>query len=131
MLHVNVVTPDKIFLQEDCINLIVPTLKGEVQILSAHANLLSQVIPGIITLASASGQEKQFMIGEGFLEVLENRVEVICDIARLKSEIDFAQEHQLFDSLSEELKNIDKDSHDFKRISGALQKSIASLKLED
>lgn len=131
MLHVNLVTPDKILLNEDCLALVVPTLNGEVQILAGHANLLSQVIPGVIVVTCKNSEQKKLMVGEGFLEVLQNKVEIICDVARFKEDIDFNEEKQIKDNLSKELEKLDKDSLEFKRISSNLQKSLASLSLED
>lgn len=131
MLHVNLVTPDKILLNEDCIGIVIPTLNGEVQILPGHANFLSQVTPGVVIVSCQNGEQKKLMVGEGFLEVLQNKVEVICDVARLKSEINFEQERKNRDSLTGDLEKFDKDSLEFKRISSNLQKSLASLKLED
>jgi F-type H+-transporting ATPase subunit epsilon len=54
--------------------------RGSLQILDNHAPLVSSLQPGKVTIKQG-GTERVFVIKEGFVEVLNNRVAVLVDEA--------------------------------------------------
>lgn len=87
MLNLEIVTPEKKVFSDTVETVTVPTLSGEVGILTDHAPLISALKPGILSY-TRSGATERMMIAGGFLEVSENKVSVLADTAESAGEID-------------------------------------------
>lgn len=103
MLRLTVVTPERPFLLEECLNVTLPGRLGEMQILPGHVALLAELRAGTITYQSKDKGLMRFMIGEGVVEVEGDRVNVLCDTARHKSEVDKDFEERLLQELKAKL----------------------------
>lgn len=79
-LHLKVVTPEQLVLDEEIEMLTVKTTDGEVGILPNHINLMAQLHPGNLKVKKGSGVEN-FTVGEGFLQVFKNTATVVTDLA--------------------------------------------------
>lgn len=89
-LKLEVITPEKVALQDESSSVIVPAVDGELGIWPNHAPLLTGLKPGVITYKTASGTEKLVVSG-GFIEVANNAISIIAPAAEKSSEIDFAR----------------------------------------
>ncbi|HXG84200.1 MAG TPA: F0F1 ATP synthase subunit epsilon [Pyrinomonadaceae bacterium] len=87
MLNLEIVTPEKKVLNDTVDAVTVPTISGEVGILSDHAPLISALKPGILSY-TRGGATERIMIAGGFLEVSANKVSVLADTAESAGEID-------------------------------------------
>ncbi|MDQ3322502.1 MAG: F0F1 ATP synthase subunit epsilon [Acidobacteriota bacterium] len=87
MLNLEIVTPEKKVLNDTVEAVTVPTISGEVGILTDHAPLISALKPGILSY-TRGGATERMMIAGGFLEVSANRVSVLADTAESAGEID-------------------------------------------
>lgn len=87
MLNLEIVTPEKKVLSETVESVTVPTISGEVGILTNHAPLISSLKPGILSYNKSGGTEKMVISG-GFVEISANKVSVLADIAEKADEID-------------------------------------------
>ena len=86
-LELEVATPERELLKEQVSEIQIPGKKGYLGILPGHAPLLGLL--GIGTLTAISGGTKRyFSIHGGFLEILNDHVRVLCDVAEASSEID-------------------------------------------
>jgi F-type H+-transporting ATPase subunit epsilon len=131
MLHLNVVTPERQFLDVDCVNVTLPGKMGEMQLLPGHAAMLSELISGLISFEKANHETIRFMIGEGVVEVDKDQVNVLCEQAREKSEIDKKGEEHLLLELKEEMSKPEQDEVEQKRLAIELARCLARLKLFD
>jgi F-type H+-transporting ATPase subunit epsilon len=86
-LNLQVVTAERILINEDVDNLVAPGSDGELGILPRHAPLLSGLKPGELRFRRG-GEENFLAIGGGFIEVLNNKVIVLADSAERSEEID-------------------------------------------
>ncbi len=86
-LHLEIVTPEKRAFTGDVDEVIVPGSEGELGILPHHAPLISTLGQGVLRLKSG-GQEQEFAIFGGFLQVRPDRVVVLAETADMASEID-------------------------------------------
>jgi F-type H+-transporting ATPase subunit epsilon len=86
-LHLEIVTPEKRAFVGDVDEVIVPGSEGELGILPHHAPLISTLGQGVLRLKSG-GQEQEFAIFGGFLQVRPDRVVVLAETADMDSEID-------------------------------------------
>ncbi len=87
MLNLEIVTPEKKVFSDMVEAVTVPTISGEVGILTDHAPLISALKPGILSY-TRGGLTERMMIAGGFLEVSENKVSVLADTAETAGEID-------------------------------------------
>jgi F-type H+-transporting ATPase subunit epsilon len=86
-IHLEIVTPEKRAYVGDVDEVIVPGSEGELGILPHHAPLISALGHGVLRV-KRGGQEEQFAIFGGFLQVRPGRVVVLAETADLASDID-------------------------------------------
>lgn len=87
MLNLGIVTPEKKVLGETVDAVTIPTLSGEVGILTNHAPLISALKSGVLSYTRGGATERMVISG-GFVEVSENKVSVLADTAERADEID-------------------------------------------
>ena len=86
-LNVRVITPDKVVWDAMAEELILPSSTGQIGILTDHAPLLTALDIGVMRLKSDSGWTS-IVLMEGFAEVEENKVTILCNGAEEGSSID-------------------------------------------
>ncbi len=86
-LHLTIVTPEKQIFEDKVDQVNISTSEGTLGILPNHANLMAKVIPG--ELIYKTGSKSQAMaVGEGFLQVHNNTLKVMTDLAVNAEHID-------------------------------------------
>ena len=87
VLQLEVATPERELVREEVTEVQVPGKHGYMGILPGHAALLGLL--GIGTLSYLSGGKRRyFAVHGGFVEVLDNHVRVLADVAERQEEID-------------------------------------------
>lgn len=127
-MHLEVLTPDKKILSEEIEELIVNTPKGQIGILPHHVNFVTKVVPGEM-LIKIKGKMKYFAMTGGFLEVNNNKINILADYAveSEKIEADRALEAK---KRAEEVLKKSKESvseKDFARAQVDLRRAILEL----
>ncbi len=79
-LHVQVVTPEKIILDTQASEVILPTVQGEIAVLPHHIPLFTQLGPGEVVINKESSSESIVVVG-GFIEVGNDTVTILADYA--------------------------------------------------
>lgn len=102
MINLEIVTPEKKVLSEAVDQVTVPTASGEVGILQNHAPLISSLKAGVLSYTK-SGATERMVIGGGFVEVSQNNVSILADIAETAAEIDVEAARAERDSIEKEL----------------------------
>lgn len=87
-LHLEVITPERALLSVEADEVVVPGLNGELGILPLHAAMISQLRPAGILRYHEGAQWNQVSVALGFVQVVDDRVTVLAEIAELPSEID-------------------------------------------
>jgi len=86
-LNVRVITPDKVVWDAMAEELILPSSTGQLGILTGHAPLLTALDIGVMRLKSDAGLTS-IVLMEGFAEVEDNKVTILCNGAEEGSTID-------------------------------------------
>jgi len=86
-LNVRVITPDKIVWDAVADELILPSSTGKIGILTDHAPLLTALDIGVMRLKSDVGWTS-IVLMEGFAEVEDNKVTILCNGAEEANSID-------------------------------------------
>jgi F-type H+-transporting ATPase subunit epsilon len=86
-LNVRVITPDKVVWDAMVEELILPSSTGQLGILQDHAPLLTALDIGVMRLKTDSSWTS-IVLMEGFAEVEDNKVTILCNGAEEASSID-------------------------------------------
>ena len=86
-LNVRVITPDKLVWDAMAEELILPSSTGQLGILTDHAPLLTALDIGVMRLKADAGWTS-IVLMEGFAEVEDNKVTILCNGAQEGSSID-------------------------------------------
>ena len=108
---------------------VVPGVEGELGILPDHMPLMTQIHPGELRVTTADG-EIFFAVGEGFLEVLPDRVSVMTDMAIEEGEIDETAAEQAVARAEVELRDKALAGEELAMVQASLLKSLAQLRVK-
>ena len=128
-LILNLVTPQKQLLKDLEVDMVVfPAFEGEMGVLPGHIPVLVQLKEGSLRYKK-DGQEGEFSVIGGFVEVVDNVVNVFAEGADLAEEIDEEAESQKIKKAKDALSRKDADI-DFELAELELKKSIARMKVK-
>lgn len=94
-IKLQIITPEKIVYQNEVDQITAPTKDGEITVLPQHVGLLTQVIPGEVTVKKG-GSVQSLAVTGGFMKVGKNSVSILADYAIRAEDIEVlkAQEAQ-------------------------------------
>jgi F-type H+-transporting ATPase subunit epsilon len=90
-LHLRVVTPDRTVLDRKVRSVQFMGVDGSYGILPRHAPLLTATMPGIVTIKHTDGTQENMLVTEGFAEMRDNVLSLICEAGERATEIDEAR----------------------------------------
>ena len=108
-LKLVVVTPERKVAEAETESVEVPGELGYLGILPGHAPLISLLKTGVLKYRDSRG-EKTLAISGGFMEVSNDVVSVLADLAEERSEIDPAKAEKDRTRAEEELKTASRDT---------------------
>jgi len=86
-LNIRVITPERVVWDANAEELILPSSTGQLGVLKDHAPLLTALDIGVMRLKT-SGNWVSFVLMEGFAEVENNSVTILCNGAEEGTSID-------------------------------------------
>ena len=86
-----IATPERLLAREKAIRAQIPARNGYIGVLPDHASLLSQLGIGALTYTTPGDHRFSIAICGGFLEIHNNVVRVLSDVAEKGHEIDITQ----------------------------------------
>ena len=129
-LHLKIITPQKIALEEDISSVTVPSAEGEITILPHHANLFALLMEGIIKIkpSFAEGKEEYLAIGGGYLETDGEEINILVSRAYGQGEIDEVQTQRAIEDAQKIIFEA-KDEAQRKEAISQLRRSVIDMKL--
>jgi F-type H+-transporting ATPase subunit epsilon len=103
MYTLTIVTPEKIFFEDDIVSLIAPGSEGYLGVLTDHAPLITALVPGKLTVKDQKNEELIFALGGGFLEVLKNQVTVLAHSIEFIKDIDIERARRALERAKQRL----------------------------
>jgi F-type H+-transporting ATPase subunit epsilon len=88
---IEIATPERLLAREKAIRAQIPAADGYIGVLPDHAPLLSELGIGAMTYTTPGDHRFSLAIRGGFLEINNNVVRVLTDIAELGNEIDVSK----------------------------------------
>ena len=89
-LQLDVITPERRLLSEQADSVTVPALGGELGILPGHTPLISALQTGVLSYTQGP-TTRRLLVSGGFVEVNNDRVSVLADLAEFPEEVDAAR----------------------------------------
>lgn len=127
-LQLEVVTPERRVLSESVNSVTVPGRGGEMQILPGHAALISELQTGVLTY-NQDGTNFQLHVSGGFVEVSDDRVSVLAEVAERPEEIDASRARLAREHTEKQLSAWSGTEEDFEMARAKLERSMVRLQL--
>ena len=89
--EIEIATPERLLAREQAIRAQIPAAEGYIGVLPDHAPLLSELGIGAMTYTTPGDHRFILAVRGGFLEINNNVVRVLTDIAEKAQEIDVSQ----------------------------------------
>jgi F-type H+-transporting ATPase subunit epsilon len=128
-LKFEIVTAERIVYSDEVDIVIAPGVEGQLGILPSHAPLLTMLQPGELVVRK-DGEETAMFVSGGFLEIMQNRVTVLADVAERAEEIDIARAEEAKSRAEERLKERPADM-DLAAAEAALLRSLMRLRVAE
>lgn len=129
MFKLSVVTPEKIFFEQEVRSIVAPGSEGYLGVLSNHAPLITALIPGKLSVIDARGGESNYCLSGGFLEVSKNIAVVLADAIERPEEIDLARAERAEERARERLSHRSNRDIDVERAEAALARALNRQKI--
>jgi F-type H+-transporting ATPase subunit epsilon len=127
-IQLDVVTPERRVLAEAVEMVTVPGLGGELGILPGHTPLISQLQTGVLTYVQ-DGKSFQLHVSGGFVEVSDDHVSVLAEVAERPDEIDAARARLARERVEKQLNSWTGTEEDFEVAQAKLERSMVRLQL--
>jgi F-type H+-transporting ATPase subunit epsilon len=129
MLRLEIVTPEKKIYSDDVESVVVPGSEGELGILTDHVALMTMLQPGELRVLK-DGKELRMAVGSGFVEVSDNKVAVLTDMAVAESDIDDTAAEEAIARAEAALRDNKLNDEEYATVRASLQKSIALVRVK-
>jgi len=127
-IQLEVVTPERRVLAEPVDMVTVPGLGGELGILPGHTPLISQLQTGVLSYTQ-EGKSFSLHVSGGFVEVSDDHVSVLAEVAERPEEIDAARARLSRERVEKQLNTWTGTEEDFEVARAKLERSVVRLQL--
>lgn len=127
-LQLEVVTPERRLLSEQVNAVTVPGRGGEMGILPGHAPLISELQSGVLSY-DEEGTIFQMHVSGGFVEINDDRVSVLAEVAERPEEIDAARARTAREIAEKRLSGQSGTEIDIDRAQAKLMRNMVRLQL--
>lgn len=104
-MTVEVVTPYNVFYEGRVTSIVIPTLDGQFGVLPGHSPLVVAITPGIVRIEEED-DKKSFVISEGFAEIGQNAVIIVCNAAEWPEKIDTVRAKEALERAMSKYNNV-------------------------
>ncbi|HYL72875.1 MAG TPA: ATP synthase F1 subunit epsilon [Bryobacteraceae bacterium] len=105
VFEIEIATPERLLAREKAIRAQIPAKEGYIGVLPDHAPLLSELGIGAMTYTTPGDHRFSLAVCGGFLEINDNVVRVLTDIAEKAHEIDVNQAEKDLKKAQDEMIN--------------------------
>lgn len=126
-LKISLLSPERIVAELSATSLKVPAFDGLIEVLPGHTAMLSKLGSGGLEIRGIdAGEEEEFFISGGYLEVVDNKVKILVDVVERVGEIDLERAERSRKRAEERLKD---QKADIARALAALERAKARQRL--
>ena len=129
LFTLKIITPDRIFYEDQVSMVEFNTTEGEVGVYKRHVPTTVIISPGILTITEEEGT-KEAALHAGFAEILQEEVVIMAEIIEWPDEIDVSRAEAARQRAEERLNSKTPDT-DILRAETALQRALARIHVID
>lgn len=123
-----ILTPEGSLFDDEVTGVKLPGTMGSFEVKTHHANIMSTLEVGEVLVRKATGDEQRFAITGGFVEVVDNTLNLLAEAAEPVEEIDIERAKEAQKRARERLES-DDDHIDKDRAQKALDRARNRIKL--
>ena len=129
-LRLEIVTPLEKAYSEDVQMVVIPGIEGEMGIYPMHIPVVTEIKPGELKILK-DGVESDFAVGEGFVEITQDHVTVLTDMAIGESAIDIHAVERAIERAQNALRHAEAlNAEEIATVEATLEKSLVQLHLK-
>jgi F-type H+-transporting ATPase subunit epsilon len=106
-VHVELVSPERILFSGEAQMVVARTIEGDIAFLENHAPFIGALDIGPVMIRKEDGTDEHAAVHGGFVEVSNNRVTILSDLAELASQIDLDRARREADELERHVRDND------------------------
>ena len=111
-LQVELVSPDRMLFSDEAEMVICRTPEGEIAFQPGHVPFLGALGIGIVRIHKEGGEVERVAVHEGFVQVKDDRVIILSDVAERADQIDTDRARKAKEGAESDLKNAGDDDDD-------------------
>ena len=124
-LQLEIVTPEAIVYSEAVDMVTLPGVEGQMGVLPQHVRLMTQMVPGEL-IVRKDGHEDYLAVGEGLVEITNDHVSIVTNMAVTLESIDEAAAEEARQRAAARLRE-KLSSEEVASVNAALARSLAQL----
>ena len=128
-LRVELVSPERVVYEGEAELVIARTTDGEIGFQAGHVPFVGNLVPSVVRVALSDGGVQHIAVHSGFVEVSDDHVALLSDIAEIAEDIDTDRARKALEKATETLARNSEDEealHAAKRAEVRLQAAGAS-----
>lgn len=129
MVRLEIVTPESKSFSDDVDSVVIPGFEGEIGVLPMHAPLMTLLQPGELRVIK-NGEETRLAVGEGFVEITQEKIAVLTDMAVKESEIDESAAEEAIKRAEEAMRSERMSDEEQATTKAALMRSLALVRVK-
>ena len=124
-IRLEVVTPDATVYSEDVDMVTLPGVEGQMGVQPQHVRLMTQLVPGEL-IVHKDGHDEFMAVGEGLVEITNERVSIVTNMAIAMDKIDEAAAEEARQRAAARLRE-KLSSEEVASVNASLARSLAQL----
>jgi F-type H+-transporting ATPase subunit epsilon len=127
-IQLEIVTPEQTVYSEPVEMVTLPGIDGQMSILPQHVRLITQLVPGEL-IVRKQGRDEFLAVGEGLVEVTNDRLSIVTNMAVALERIDEAAAEEARQRAAARLKE-KLSAEEVASVSAAMARSLAQLNVK-
>jgi F-type H+-transporting ATPase subunit epsilon len=127
-LKLEIVTPEAVVYSEDVEMVTLQGVEGQMGIYPHHVRLMTQLVPGEM-IVHKGGRDDFLAVGEGLVEITNDRIAIVTDMAVAAENIDEARAEEARQRAAARLQE-KLSSQDLASVNATLTRSLAQLSVK-
>jgi F-type H+-transporting ATPase subunit epsilon len=127
-IRLEIVTPEATVYSEDVDMVTLPGVEGQMGVQPQHVRLMTQLVPGEL-IVHKSGHDEFMAVGEGLVEITNERVSIVTNMAIAMDKIDEAAAEEARQRAAARLRE-KLSSEELAAVNASLARSLAQLNVK-
>jgi len=128
VFKLEVITPERSAVDAEVTSVQSTATDGMMGVLARHAPLIAACAVGPLRFQGADGKQTELLVGDGFVEILDNHMKVLGEFAEFSEEIDSERAQASLERAQDRLKTRSSEI-DQARAEGSLRRAMARLRM--